>query len=85
MNDKKDLEQVVHVHNHIKAPKWSPGIAGLLSFIIPGAGQMYKGKVLRGLLWLFFTTLGYFLLILPGLVLHVICIATAASGNPYEE
>jgi TM2 domain-containing membrane protein YozV len=30
----------------------SPGIAGLLSFLIPGVGQMYAGQVGRGVAWL---------------------------------
>ena len=64
--------------------KWSPGVAALLSFLIPGAGQMYKGNVLGGLLWLFFVVMGYVLLVIPGLLLHLICIFTAASGDPYK-
>lgn len=67
-----------------KTQKWSPGIAALLSFIIPGAGQMYKGNVLSGLLWFFFVLFGYFLFIIPGLILHLICIITATTGDPYE-
>ena len=35
--------------------KKSPGIATLLSFIIPGAGQMYLGKVGKGILILLFS------------------------------
>jgi len=35
-----------------KTQKWSPGVAALLSFLIPGAGQMYKGNVIIGLLFL---------------------------------
>jgi TM2 domain-containing membrane protein YozV len=31
----------------------SPGIGALLSFIIPGAGQLYAGRITRGLLFLF--------------------------------
>lgn len=64
--------------------KWSPGVAALLSLVLPGAGQMYKGKVLIGLMWLVFVVIGYFLFIFPGLILHLICIITAASGNPYK-
>jgi hypothetical protein len=29
--------------------------------------------------------LGYVALILPGLILHVLCIVGAASGNPWTE
>lgn len=32
-----------------------PLIAGLLSFLIPGLGQIYNGQILWGLLWLFLT------------------------------
>ncbi|WP_416445727.1 hypothetical protein ACH3O9_07155 [Leeuwenhoekiella sp. A16] len=64
--------------------KWNPGDAALLSFFIPGVGQMYKGDVGTGIAWLIFTYLGYFLLIIPGLILHLICIITAATGDPYK-
>jgi hypothetical protein len=62
--------------------KWSPGVAALLSLVIPGAGQMYKGQVGSGLVWFFCIVTGYFLLVVPGFVLHIICIFTAASGDP---
>lgn len=65
-------------------PKSSPGIAALLSFLIPGAGQMYKGNVGGGLLWLIAVLIGYFLLIIPGVILHLICIFAATSGDPYK-
>jgi hypothetical protein len=32
-----------------------PFTAGLLSFIIPGVGQLYNGRILAGLLWLIIT------------------------------
>lgn len=69
----------------------SPGVAAVLSLIIPGAGQMYCGHVAEGLFWLLFIVLGYAMFILPGLALHVICIfgaitsanrANAASSTP---
>jgi hypothetical protein len=64
---------------------WNPGIAALLSLIIPGAGQMYRGNIGIGILWLIFVTIGYFMFIIPGIILHLICIITAASGDPYTE
>lgn len=67
-----------------KIQKWSPGIAALLSFIIPGAGQMYKGNVGSGLLWLVCVVVGYALFIVPGVILHIICIITATAGDPYK-
>ena len=32
-----------------------PFIAGLLSLLVPGLGQIYNGRVLVGLLWLILT------------------------------
>ena len=32
-----------------------PGLAAVLSAIIPGAGQLYNGRVLAGILWLIIT------------------------------
>jgi hypothetical protein len=61
--------------------QWSPGIAALLSLVIPGAGQMYKGKVGIGLLWLVAVVIGYTAMIVPGVILHLICIFNAASGK----
>jgi TM2 domain-containing membrane protein YozV len=51
----------------------------VLSLVVPGAGQMYTGNILSGLLWFFLVAAGY-TLILPGLFLHLICIATAAGS-----
>jgi TM2 domain-containing membrane protein YozV len=64
--------------------KWSPGIAAVLSFLIPGVGQMYKGEVGSGILWFIFVIIGYFIFIIPGFILHIVCILTAASGDPYK-
>ena len=32
-----------------------PVLAGILSLIIPGVGQLYNGQILWGILWLIFT------------------------------
>lgn len=64
--------------------KWEPGLAAVLSLFIPGAGQMYKGDVGMGVLWLIFTFIGYFFFVIPGLILHLICVILAASGDPYR-
>lgn len=65
--------------------KWSPGVAAILSLLIPGAGQMYKGDVGEGIVWLFGISIGYLLFIIPGLIAHIFCIINAASGNPYQD
>ncbi len=33
----------------------NPNVSGVLSFFIPGLGQLYNGKFLRGIFWLIIT------------------------------
>ena len=37
----------------------------MLSLFVPGAGQIYKGNIISGLLWLLFVIIGYFNVIFP--------------------
>jgi TM2 domain-containing membrane protein YozV len=57
----------------------SPLLAAGLSLLVPGAGQIYTGKVMSAILWFLLVTLGY-TVILPGIFLHLFCIAAAASS-----
>ncbi|HEY4183065.1 MAG TPA: hypothetical protein VGM90_39855 [Kofleriaceae bacterium] len=57
----------------------SPGLAAVLSLVIPGAGQFYAGRPIAGVLWFLLVGLGY-LLFLPGVLLHVMCIGAAAGA-----
>jgi TM2 domain-containing membrane protein YozV len=57
----------------------SPLLAAVLSLLVPGAGQLYTGNVATAILWFVLVGAGY-TLILPGLFLHLFCIATAASS-----
>jgi hypothetical protein len=54
--------------------------AAVLSLIVPGAGQLYAGRPISGVAWFVLVTMGYLMLIVPGVVLHVLCIASAASA-----
>jgi TM2 domain-containing membrane protein YozV len=74
--------QIMHAQALVR--RWSPGVAALLSFLIPGLGQMYKGQVINGLVWFIVVAVGYAFLIIPGLVLHVCCVLGAAMGDPYR-
>ena len=47
---------------------WNPGVAAVLSLVIPGAGQMYKGEIGKGFAFLVGTVIGYFLMIFPGVM-----------------
>ena len=33
----------------------NPGLAAVLSLVIPGVGQIYNGRILAGILWLIIT------------------------------
>lgn len=75
----------VVVINQPPVQRWSPGLAAVLSFFVPGLGQLYKGQILNGIVWFFLVGMGYVALILPGLVLHFFCVLGALSGNPWTE
>jgi TM2 domain-containing membrane protein YozV len=57
-----------------------PGIAAVLSFLIPGVGQLYNGKILRAIFW-FIITPGLWIGTggLLGWICHVISACTAYS------
>jgi TM2 domain-containing membrane protein YozV len=76
--------QVV-VINQPPVQRWSPGLAAVLSFFLPGLGQLYKGQIINGIVWCFVVMCGYAALILPGLILHFFCVLGALSGNPWSE
>lgn len=61
--------------------KASNTTAAILSFFIPGAGQMYKDQVLTGMAWMVVVAVGYAFMIIPGLVLHFICVSHAAYSE----
>lgn len=60
------------------------GAAAVLSFFIPGLGQIKRGHLMGGLVWLVSVAVGYVLFIVPGLALHLVCIADAYKpvGKP---
>jgi TM2 domain-containing membrane protein YozV len=59
-------------------------VAAVLSFFIPGLGQIYRGDIFAGFIWLIVVIVGYVMLILPGFLLHIVCIITATIGDPTE-
>jgi TM2 domain-containing membrane protein YozV len=62
----------------------SPALAAFLSLWIPGAGQLYAGRAVAAVLWFLVVGAGY-ALILPGLLLHLFCIASAAISAGQTE
>jgi hypothetical protein len=57
----------------------SPLLAAALSALVPGAGHIYAGRLAAAFLWFIVVGIGYTLL-LPGLVLHLFSIASAAAA-----
>ena len=55
----------------------SPGIAAVLSVLIPGLGQVYSGRLLAGAMWFLATAAGYSLILVPGFLIHGLCIWSA--------
>lgn len=66
--------------------------AAVISIFIPGGGHAYKGQPFNGLAWFFVVVCGYAALLLPGVILHLVCIYTSTlptrpkrAANRVEE
>ena len=49
----------------------SPGIAAVLSVLLPGLGHVYAGRLLGGLLWFLAASFGYWAVLVPGFLIHL--------------
>ena len=58
----------------------SPGIAAVLSVLVPGLGQVYAGRLAAGAVWFLVTTFCYWAVLLPGFVAHALCVWFAYQG-----
>lgn len=67
-----------------RTARWSPLMAMFLSFLIPGLGQLYKGQAINAFVWFVLVVAGYAFLIVPGVVLHLLCVCGAGMGDPYR-
>jgi TM2 domain-containing membrane protein YozV len=64
----------------------SPGIAAVLSVLLPGLGQVYAGRLLAGGLWFLATGFAYWAVLLPGFLVHALCIWSAYhSARQWRE
>ena len=50
--------------NDGKRSNYNNGVAAILSFLVPGVGQIYQERFLVGLAFFVFTALGYLLIVL---------------------
>ncbi len=55
----------------------SPGIAAVLSVLIPGLGHVYAGRLGAAACWFLATSFAYWAILLPGFLLHALAIWTA--------
>jgi TM2 domain-containing membrane protein YozV len=58
----------------------SPGVAAVLSVLIPGLGQVYSGRLLAGALWFLATGFAYWAILVPGFLIHALCIWSAYAS-----
>jgi hypothetical protein len=58
----------------------APGIAAVLSVLIPGLGQVYNGNILAGGFWFLGTACAYSAVLLPGFLVHALCVFSAYRG-----
>jgi TM2 domain-containing membrane protein YozV len=84
------------VANPILVAKWNPLLAAIFSLFFPGLGHLYKGRTISGVLWFCCVTGTYIVcsipaylfsyspIMIPGLIMHGLCIFTSAFGQRYQ-
>jgi TM2 domain-containing membrane protein YozV len=63
MPEERYDDLVPETSGRARAP--SPGLAAVLSVLIPGLGHVYAGRLGAGLLWFLATGFGYWAIIVP--------------------
>lgn len=58
----------------------SPGIAAVLSVLIPGLGQVYNGRLAAGAIWFLAASFGYWAILVPGILIHAASVWAAYRG-----
>jgi TM2 domain-containing membrane protein YozV len=53
-------------------------LAAIWSMMLPGLGQMMKGRVMPGIFWSILVAGGYYAFFWPGITMHALCILDAA-------
>ena len=63
--------------------KTDNSLAALWSMMLPGLGQMMKGRIIPGIIWAGIVASGYYAFFWPGLIVHALCILDAGfyKGN----
>lgn len=64
-----------------KSSSQKHGVPAVLSFFIPGLGQLVKGHVGRGIVIFFGVVFGLMLMVIPGIIIWIWQIADAYNKN----
>lgn len=56
-------------------------VAAALSLFVPGLGQLVRGQFAAGFGWFMLVGIGYLLLLVPGFILHLVCVLDAYHGQ----
>lgn len=79
MLEQNDIDRIVERLNKERSHNISPGVAAIISLIIPGLGHMCKGETRKGLNLMVGTFLGYMFFVIPGIVMHIYTIIDASK------
>ncbi|HTO06905.1 MAG TPA: hypothetical protein VMR86_07575 [Myxococcota bacterium] len=63
----------------------SPGLAAVLSVLVPGLGHIYAGRLGAGLGWFLATMFGYWAILVPGFPIHVASVYFAYQAAKHFE
>jgi TM2 domain-containing membrane protein YozV len=77
---KIEQEEAYRAGLNSRHAKHTYGLPALLSFFIPGLGQLIKGQVGKGILFFFGTILGLAFFVIPGVIIWIWQIADAYNN-----
>ncbi|MEZ5362171.1 MAG: hypothetical protein R2748_07445 [Bryobacterales bacterium] len=70
--------------NSAQRQRWNPGVAAVLSFVIPGLGQIYKRQLLDGFGFLFFYVAGFYFFVVASVFVWMWSVYNAATFDPNQ-
>jgi len=72
-----DLDDELSLRLARRADRPNPGVAAVLSVLIPGLGQVYTGRLGAGAVWFLATGFAYWAIFVPGFLVHAACVWSA--------
>ena len=69
----------------LKPRGWSRIVAGVLSLLIPGLGQLYKREIGLGIVWILVAGVAYFAFYPIGIALHILCVTLAVVTDAHPK